>query len=203
MIPTPEEDARLARAGDRNALAAGHWRLVVSIAKRYRGLPLEDLVQEGNLGLMRAAERWDPERGGKFSTYATYWVRQAILRAVAWQGHTIRVPTGYCEARPAVASLQAPVSEDRVLGDLVEDRRAESPVDAAHRALLRGDVGRALARLPGREAEVLRLRFGIGDCFTYTLAECGRIFRVSPERVRQVQRRALQRLRLLLPLPVA
>jgi RNA polymerase primary sigma factor len=220
-------------------LAAGNVRLVVSIAKKYcgRGLSFLDLIQEGNAGLMRAVERYDHRRGCKFSTYATWWIRQAITRAIADQARTIRIPvhalqtvsklrsasrkllqetgrepTAEETARAAGVSVEEarrvmkisldPVSLDRPVGeggdssfgDFIEDDTAGSPARAATRGMLRDEIERVLKTLPHRQREIIKLRYGLGDGYTYTLAEVGRIFKVTRERVRQVEAEALRRL---------
>jgi RNA polymerase primary sigma factor len=215
-------------------------RLVVSIAKRYmnRGLSFLDLIQEGNLGLMKAVDRFQFRRGFKFSTYATWWIRQAITRAIADHGRTIRLPVHVIESlnrlekeRKALRSehgrdpspddlaerLKMPVSKVRLLldaqktpyslemkigedentelGDLLRDTSIRSPEEATLEGDLSNEVTRALAPLSDREKEVLRLRYGLGTDREYTLEEIGRRLSVTRERVRQIESRALQKVR--------
>jgi len=193
-----------ARAGDaeaRDHLVRANLRLVISIAKRYRnlGLAFLDLIGEGNVGLIQAVDRFDPERGCKLSTYATWWIRQAITKALGNTADLVRIPMNNTEARrtkKTPVSLEAPVGDsEEVLGDLLPDARAESPEDLAALALERDRVARALATLPRRDAELLKLRFGLHGGHVYTYREVGRLFRVSGERARQLEKRALARLR--------
>lgn len=229
---------RLERA--RNQMIESNLRLVVSVAKRYsnRGLSLSDLVQEGNLGLMRAVEKFEHDRGFKFSTYATWWIRQAITRAIAEQSRTIRLPVHQVETIAKVAqaaneleqrnerrpepdeiaahldmpiekvelaleicrspvSLEKPVGddEDSSFGDFIADDRAESPTDGAAQGRLEAACAELLAGLPEREAEVIRLRFGIGCRNDYTLEEVGEVFHLTRERIRQIQGQVLRKLR--------
>jgi len=225
----------------REHLIKANTRLVVSIAKRYigRGVPFLDLIQEGNLGLMKAVEKFEVERGFRFSTYATWWIRQTITRSIADQGRTIRVPVhmvdrirllyrtthemeqklGRSPTTDELAeqmdvpaskvdwmmrvswlplSLESPINddeEDSELGQFVEDQSTPTPIQSAYAKLLREKVEEVLETLPPREARILRLRFGLENGRTYTLEEVGQKFGLTRERIRQIESKALRRLR--------
>ena len=224
----------------RDRLIVANMRLVVSIAKHYvgRGMPLLDLIQEGYSGLIKAVDKFDYTKGFKFSTYATWWIRQSITRSIADQARTIRIPVHMVETISRVkkaqnkllnenghepttneiaqelgmtpervreiiriaqdpVSLEAPVGEeeDSYLGDFIPDEDAPAPIDSAMKAVFKDELNKALELLPEREREVLKFRYGVGYDRSHTLEEVGRQFKVTRERIRQIEAKALRKLR--------
>ncbi len=224
----------------KRSLSGGNLRLVVSIAKRYRnrGLPFLDLIQEGNTGLMKAVEKYEYKRGYKFSTYATWWIRQAITRSIADQARTIRIPVHMIETMSRVRnatkklvqklgreptlkevsavldltldevrkvikisrhpiSLDRPIGEndDGLFGDFIEDERVSNPITTTNHEMLKDKLEAILNSLTYREREIIKLRYGLGDGNSYTLEEVGRIFKVTRERVRQIEAKAVRKLK--------
>jgi len=206
--------ARLAAQGDEKArqrLIQANLRFVILVAKRYRnrGVPLEDLVNEGNIGLIRAAERFDPDRGVRFVSYAVWWIRQSILKAIHEDGRLIRLPRSRLGDLPSTTelrmqaaqrtlSLDSPVTgmkNPNPLGTCLEDRNASKPEEVLVGASLKDEVGSVLAGLSDREASILRDRFGLAGRKRTSLLEAGRKHGLSKERVRQIEKKALRRIR--------
>ncbi|RNC82938.1 MAG: RNA polymerase sigma factor RpoD [Phycisphaera sp.] len=248
VLETPEELASRVKTIDtvfweyeqaKRDLSGGNLRLVVSIAKKYRnrGLTFLDIIQEGNTGLMRAVDKYEYRRGYKFSTYATWWIRQAITRAIADHARTIRIPVHMIETMSKLRNIQKEIlqrtgtepsfeeiankagmsledvhrvmkigrqpisldrpvgeSEDSYFGDFIEDQNQQAPQDTATQEMLKSRIEQVLRTLTYREREIIKLRYGIGDGYTYTLEEVGRIFKVTRERVRQVEAKAIRKL---------